>query len=88
VWGITLLQKGFPHKSRRCQQVYGKEKPLSPKLKSAISSKAHKKAQSRKSAECDGNEEIADFNLRKSEAIFAKNSTRQFFSHGREIFTN
>jgi hypothetical protein len=71
VWGITLLQKGFPHKSRRHQQVYGKEKTLSPKLKSAISRKSDKNKQVLKSSRHDGNKEIADFNLRKSAAIFA-----------------
>ncbi len=76
--GITLLlartcscKGSSPHKSRPPSQINGKEKPLSSKLKSAIQSKSHKKAQALKSANRDGNKEIADFNLQKSAAIFA-----------------
>jgi hypothetical protein len=41
------------------------------KLKSAISRNSYEKAQADSSAKQYGNKEIADFNLRKSAAIFA-----------------
>ena len=71
MWGTTLLQKGFPHKSRRHSQIYGKREAVKSKIKSAISRKSDKNKQVLKSSRHNGNKEIADFNLRKSAAIFA-----------------
>jgi hypothetical protein len=51
--------------------VRNSKNPIRSKLKSAISRKSDKNAEVLKSAERDRNKEIADFNLRKSGAIFA-----------------
>ena len=79
----TLLQKGCLPETERFKHQIGGRKPNGSKSKLAISRITNKNSQLRKSAKRDENERIADFNLRKSAAIFAKknagqaNSTRQ-----------
>jgi hypothetical protein len=55
VWGITLLQKGFPHKAYDSRKHLGKRKSDGSK-KSAILRIADKKAQAYKSDKVSGNE--------------------------------
>jgi hypothetical protein len=46
VWGITLLQKGFPHKLSGSSNRTGERKLNGSKIKSAISRKCDKNNQS------------------------------------------
>jgi hypothetical protein len=78
VWGITLLQKGFPHKSRRHSQIYGKREAVKSKIKSAISRKSDKNKQVLKSSRHNGNKEIADFNCTKERSDFRATIARMF----------
>ncbi|MCR5121157.1 MAG: hypothetical protein K6B74_01915 [Ruminococcus sp.] len=82
--GRTLLQKGFPHKAYDGSKLSGESKTNVLNIQSAISKKADKKAEANNFAKMNGNKRIADFNLRKSAAIFANEfPLRQYFSESR-----
>ncbi len=66
-----MLGRVLPHKAHDGSKLLGEINPNSSKIKSVISMKAHKNAEVYNSAIQGENKEIADFNLRKSKAIFA-----------------
>ena len=54
----------------------GEKQNVKSKIKSAIYRKVNKNAQSDKSAQCDGNKQIADFIFAKERSDFCKSKAR------------
>ena len=76
MWGITLLQKGFPHESAERSQIIGKERSYPTKNKIGNLEISVKKAQENDPAQLNGNKRIADFIFAKERSDFCKRIAR------------